>query len=524
MSVSEPLKLLPESVDFRLVKTLTPKYKYVLTVPQQAPPAAVPAATSDVVVVLPGSAPYSMGKTRICLQQYLTTPVVNNGIPCYFALFPSYRIQLLPTQGPALVDINFHRNFQKAVLPACISRQELLQFPLANTGQAAGGGTFQGVVIPDLGGTGLGNGLGGQGAFPCVTGAGAAAVAGSVRQMAGLSSLAAKCASPVYQTAATLAGWVNEISGGAAITTTGDIPVEIVAGTATNTSLLINWDVELQHLVPHSVLSIIQDLYWGQDLTLRITLHEVGKLGFTCSNVVTKANAAAMVTSSWQNFQVLQAVQDNAQLANEAKARTERGMDLPIQQVYMFQNSTQLGNGKTYGSVQNIISPGYGRSLLRAYSCTTTTDTAFAIANGANFTVPISIVGGGGVAPSNYASGQSYQWDYFQSFINTNATSPYELSVRDVWQCMDEFLKTSAYTSEQMWQMWSSVVIEDFSGLPHSEDLRSRTPEGGLSLAAPITHQVNFRKLNASVDDQTIWNWYVVSRIMRLTPAGVALM
>jgi len=509
MATSSPM-MIPQATDYRPIKTLTPTYKFSQVVPQVAPPATLTAAQSEISFLIPGSSVMNLALTRFRIGLRVAATALNYTV--FHAAPPLYRVQLVTSKNVILVDISDYRVFHKAAVPACVSRDELQAMTIAQSAVAA---LPAGAVgsLPSAG--------------PLIVGANAFALSATGRAP-GVGSLSGGC---VSSRAISAGIGANAPYAGTAVLDFADKAPQMYYGTNdVNVASALAWDVQLQHLVPHSILSVLQDLYFGEDLTLRLTLLGANEVGFATTNMHTLAAAANFaansVTVTPNSCNLWVAYQDNKEIAGMVMQKVlSDGLQMPVQSVTTFQNSAQFGvDNAITSSVTNTLSAGYGRSVLRSYTIATNSTAApYRAANAFN---TMYYVDQANVADVTYGqvAGQCDKFDFYQSYLNQRPTSDSRLSMHDVWDRQSDLLRNTPLANQSTWQAYSSVIIEDWSGLPHAEQLRSITPEGGLSLMVPLTHTVDIARIGANGPRMTTWQFYVMARILRLTADGAQIL
>lgn len=508
----EAQQVIPTAIDYRPVKTVTPIYRWRQVVPQVAPTSPVPTSQTDVVFIIPGGSVMNLGKSRFTLGYQIAATGAANSKNFLHSAPPIYRVTLTTAHNQTLVDISNYRVYQKAVIPAVVTKDEFKAMSTVAYGITAGANAP--FALAKFG--------------PWIS----SAVGPPVQDASALSGLlkvpGAGPLVPGMYAAYMPSAAVNSTSypGTFICDTVIDAPQLFVGSDAANIAGgdAYTWDCQLQHLFPHTVLQTLQDLYFGEDLMLKLTLHGLNEIGFKATNATTFAGAAAFaanaVTVTQNSCNLWIAVQQNEEIAKNVQSQVQTsGMQLGMQQVVTFQNANQLlANAQSYSQI-NALTSGYGRAVLRCYTVATQDDSLTYAANAFNIQYPVLQA-----APLAIPAGQCDKWDTYQSFVNQTPTSDYPLSTRDVYDRQFDLLKNTCLSNQQTWQAVSSVVIEDWSGLPSGEALRMVTPEGGLSLLSQINHQINLNRLSSIGTKSTVWQFYIMARILRLSREGAMVL
>lgn len=291
------------------------------------------------------------------------------------------------------------------------------------------------------------------------------------------------------------------------------VPTEGIGANFLGSTNYMQWDVPLSRLLPHTVCAALQDLYFGTDLLLTVTLdsltnrsfvaastgngsivnhpdHVASQAAMTSVTAATSASAAA----SYYALDMQLATQDNLDLVNSVKQEIAgKGIRIPVQQPFV-----SIEAGPTVSSSDSVYSRvlrlniARGASLLKSYSgiMDTAGTTAFPYVNRLLCNLPTSLYAATPAdPPTGVSSSFLYpQWKQYRSFLNSVPMSDSSLDPRDQWQRSCDWIKDCFAKTFKSWLQLGGVCVEDFTS---GFDLRLTTPEGGLPLANPIDVQID---------------------------------
>lgn len=326
------------------------------------------------------------------------------------------------------------------------------------------------------------------------------------------------------------------------------IPCAFSSGAGAQT--ILQWDMPLRKLLPHTLCAQLQDLYFGTDLLLTVSLAAYGNRSFmalgqtqasgvpldhtdgfhpinasvintgaviaTTTSVtlgaVTTAGATGANGVSWTYAQdLLLCTQDNLDLVNSVKQEIAgKGIRIPVQQPFISLDSMAVPSANTQTVYARTIrlNIARGAALLKWYSGINTTA---AVITGA---FPFKNL------PGNQRQGV---WQLYRAYLNAVPMSDSALSCYDAWHRMRHWTKGSLVEGFLAWCQINGYIVEDFTS---GFDLTKTTPEGGLPLANPIDVQLEWSYGNAITPAAgSITNvWIgVMLKYLSISPAGVTL-
>lgn len=305
------------------------------------------------------------------------------------------------------------------------------------------------------------------------------------------------------------------------------------------------WDLPLSKLLPHTLCAQLQDLYFGTDLLLTVSLAAYGNRSFqgigqtgvgavdyidgmnpvnagtanatnppvlvqaytSCAATITVNTAATNDAVSVCYLQdMLLATQDNQDLVNSVKQEIAgKGIRIPIQQPFLAIESATAPAAASQNYSRTIrLNIARGAALLKWY-------TGFLVTR-----TPSGAVTGPRRMPGNM---RSAVWQTYRAFLNA---VPMSDSIQNAWDHFSRvahFHKGSLCESLLAWLQISGMCVEDFlSGF----DLSLTTPEGGLPLANPIDVQIDWQ-YGAACTCETLENVFlgVMLKYLSISPAGV---
>jgi hypothetical protein len=253
----------------------------------------------------------------------------------------------------------------------------------------------------------------------------------------------------------------------------------------------------------------VQDVLTGEDLVLRLTFANFQRAGFIVptASIATYANAALYAgAASYNNCYLWQAVQLNTTICDLVKAQTNTsGVTVPVQFIRTYSDVIMAANVGTVSSINRPLNASMGQSILRIYSSVFMTDDSIT-RNALSY---------------NVAGALFSRW---REYINQNATSDSALYLPDVYKQQLVFLKDSCISNYDHWTAMGSTIITDFSSLPGDGLVRVTPSNSGWSLLS--VPQVNYAPevtRDTNTKASTLYQWFVMCRIMRITPMGIEL-
>jgi hypothetical protein len=312
------------------------------------------------------------------------------------------------------------------------------------------------------------------------------------------------------------------------------------------------WDLPLARLLPHTLCAQLQDLYFGTDLLLTVSLASYGSRSWAgkgqtgvgvvdhidsmspvhsgtinatgppavvgvYSSCTTVATVNTALTNEAVDVRYLQdmllCTQDNLDLVNSVKQEiASKGIRIPVQQPFVSIESATAGTGTKASPVQLAYSRtirlniARGAAMLKWYTGWLVTRT------------PTSAITGPRRMPGNMFNSV---WQQYRAFLNA---VPMSDSLQNSW---DQFHRVRAWQKGSLvenylaWLQMSGICVEDFTS---GFDLTKTTPEGGLPLANPIDVQLDW-SYAATCTCDTIENIFVgiMLKYLSISPAGVTL-
>lgn len=310
------------------------------------------------------------------------------------------------------------------------------------------------------------------------------------------------------------------------------IPVAL----GTSSAFVFQWDMPLRKLLPHTMCAALQDLYFGTDLLLTVTLATQNARAFTsvgqtgdAPDVMAACNAGSItqVSASGSTYatsygtttlastkapttdiylqDMLLATQDNLDLVNSVKQEiATKGIRIPTQQVFMsIETATAPSSAAVSYSRTIRLNIARGAALLKWYTgwLVTSTSTSHAMVT----RMPGNQVG--------------KVWQLYRAFLNAVPMTDGDQSPWDQHSRVGGFYVDSLCPSFLAWCQLSGMCVEDFTT---GFDLQRTTPEGGLPLANPIDIQINWT-YGTTCTCSPIENVFlaVMLRYLSISPAGV---
>lgn len=309
------------------------------------------------------------------------------------------------------------------------------------------------------------------------------------------------------------------------------------------------WDLPLSKLLPHTLCTQMQDLYFGTDLLLTVSLAAYGQcsfqgkgqtgvgavdyidamnpvntgtVGVTSVPVLVQAYSAMAATITTNTAatnnavsvcylqDLLLATQDNQDLVNSVKQEIAgKGIRIPIQQPFLAVESVTAPSAASLNYTRTIrLNIARGAALLKWYTGFLVTRNP--VANPDNiFCLPRRL-------PGNM---RSAVWQSYRAYLNAVPMTDAIQNVWDQYSRTKHFFKDFLPESFLAWLQLSGVCIEDFlSGF----DLSKTTPEGGLPLANPIDVQIDWQ-YGAACTCDLLENVFlgVMLKYLSISPAGV---
>lgn len=340
------------------------------------------------------------------------------------------------------------------------------------------------------------------------------------------------------------------------------IPIAKTSGSA----LTFQWDMPLRKLLPHTICAALQDLYFGTDLMLTITMASHQSRSFQChgqrgdggevmfavnnllqtttdvadttlaatadhtyprnygsisvyggavgSSTGNETTAGTMAVETVQDM--LLATQENLDLVNSVKSEiASKGMRLPVQQPFMaIENVSAASSTRATPAPVNYTrtiraNVARGASILRFY-------TGFLLSWSTN---PEN----GGVVyakrlPGNPCDGV---WHSYRANLNAVPVADSVVAPWEQFKRQEKVHEGSLLPSFAHWSQASGIVVEDYTS---AFDLSKTTPEGGLPLANPIEIQLDWA-CQRFTDADTVENVFigVMLKYLSISPAGVTL-
>jgi hypothetical protein len=276
-----------------------------------------------------------------------------------------------------------------------------------------------------------------------------------------------------------------------------------VTSATTNAAVSVYWRVRLGDLVPHSVLSMANDLITGDDLQLNITLAAGQNVVLQAADALFGTPVAYAGTATYSNCYVWAACQANPQVCNLIKASAAQGVELPCQFVRGFFDLSLPSGGASLLSMQRPLNSSLGRSVLRHYGACFQADDSKAL------------------SANNYAA-LNVLYSAYRLYLNSVPQSDAPLSLAEAYRRMQPLLAESVAASYEHWTQHGATQVDDFSGLPSASDLACKTPIGGLALSEPV-NWVSEISRSSTTFATVFMEFFVFQRVLRISPAGVEL-
>lgn len=272
--------------------------------------------------------------------------------------------------------------------------------------------------------------------------------------------------------------------------------------------------LKLGNLFPHSVCAVRNDLYFGMDLVLTMTIASAAEIGYDAGaiNAAVTPLAAATAATLIANPYLQLCLQDDLATANSVRQVCLSGISIPCQ---VTRTDSIAGAINSLNSRTLKLNLSHGSSLLRVYTVVTTADLA-----------PYRYTALGNIAANTTETDPLLTngiYDSYRCYVNNipltdgALSSPHEVYNQCVYPLADE----TCIGSVRHWMRDSAVIPQDFSG---TKNLSQITPLSGLSLQAPMDLQIDIQT-RASTDAlaTTISFICVFLKFLKISAAGVSL-
>lgn len=263
---------------------------------------------------------------------------------------------------------------------------------------------------------------------------------------------------------------------------------------AVNANTSTHFSIPLNKLVPHSFLSVAQDLIFPQKLIITLTW---ARAGSWCYLAKTDGSGVAVIATAptISNLALYLAVQQNMSIVQELSNQiSTQGLRINYCNPSVSSESTATQTNYSHVDHHNISK---GKALLRSYHTL--------MINGADASVAKHLHGAGTLSETRTSVNSKYDSDYSQT------PSVYYAENRDMFDggivSLPDFLNSCF------------AIVQDFSGKRLSELPQNENAiEGGLSLAQPVDTSFECVK---DATARTYYGFHIYQKVLNLTPAGV---
>lgn len=368
----------------------------------------------------------------------------------------------------------------------------------------------------------------------------------------------------------------TSISAGVSANDSASAPTIAATAYTIGNGITVQWDIPLWKFLPHSIASILQDLYFGTDLMMTLQFEATDWRGFvlpagvvnsfaltsvamtneeqkcvpytstytdygsalgpdTCANAY-KAQVPKLTpctggtVAAGQDFgypykmYLLLATQDNMDLVNSVKQEIgTKGLRIPAQQLFMIQDSSVPVNqsGVPWQKTARLAIS-RGATVLKVYCGISRTWANDAIVGTTTNTYRIPHI------QDMFTNLFDTTWSKCQTFLNATPQSDAPQSSLEQWQRTKHLFSDSIVANFLAWQMLGGVIVEDYTS---GFDLTKGTPEGGLSLVNPLDYMFNITtgrvpgaggQPGVAPSTATAWIAFVMLKYLSISPVGVA--
>jgi hypothetical protein len=268
---------------------------------------------------------------------------------------------------------------------------------------------------------------------------------------------------------------------------------------ADNTAFTVNYSCELGR-IPHTIFSQPADLYFANEqLVLRVVMASGVETSFAADDNVLAGKKAATTVPVISNARLQVAYQDNADVAAAVKEKVlTSGLEFNIQYPWLRQETTDATT--SYNRQWSNLNASLGSNLLAVY------------------TVPTRQTGI--EVRYNNNSFDTAMVTSFRNFIDNLPLQDGPRTEVQFWQDILKYIEGSVITNSAYFRQNLSFV-QNFTSMKLM-DLANTTPESGISLMSSRTYEINFAaKVGAALQ---VFNWFIVSRKLRIGPGGVSLL
>lgn len=255
-----------------------------------------------------------------------------------------------------------------------------------------------------------------------------------------------------------------------------------------------HFSIPLNKLVPHSFLSIAQDIVMPQKLIITLTWARAGSWSFVAK---TDGSGVGVIPSApvISNLALYLAVQQNMSIVQELSNQiATQGLRINYCNPSVTSESTATQTNYSHVDHHNISK---GKALLRSYHTL--------MVNEGDNSIKKHLHGSGTLTNIRTSVNSKYDSDYSQT------PSVYYSENRELFEGgivgLPDFLNSCF------------AIVQDFSGkklseLPENEN----AVEGGLSLAQPVDTAFECVKNNTA---RTYYAFHIYQKVLNLSPSGV---
>jgi len=248
--------------------------------------------------------------------------------------------------------------------------------------------------------------------------------------------------------------------------------------------------------LPHCLLGVDKDLFFGETLILNITWALNTQIGFQETRA-DGAYAAGLGGVSLSNLNLYLAVETNRMVAESVISKAQAGLALTIP--YVYTNRYQTGAGASLQSIQIRINRGHGKSLLKIYHI------PYLVANTQNLLYLHDVAV---TTTSFYTTVDNDRMQDNVMIPSNYGHLPY----------IEAAVKGCAIDSSDSLN-YNFVWIEDFSGAPTCDWKLTDTAEGGL----PLSQERIWTLLHTQLAATAHRSFYVTQKTLFIAPNQIVV-